>query len=219
MKERVVVSWSGGKDSSLALYHLLKDDRYTVDSLLTTVTEGYKRISVHDVRESLLDDQAKSLGIPLRKMYIPQESSHSIYKERMDEQLKQIKEDGINTVMFGDIFLEDVRSYREELIHKQKLKAIFPLWGRPTSELIQEFLSLGFKTVTTCIDTEVLTDEFLGRHVDDSFLKELPEDVDKCGENGEFHTFTYAGPLFTKPVHHNIGGKVNKGRFHFSELV
>lgn len=219
MKERVVVSWSGGKDSSLALYHLLKNERYTVDSLLTTVTEGYKRISVHGVRESLLEDQAKSLGIPLRKMYIPQESSHPIYKKRMDEQLKQIKEDGINTVMFGDIFLEDVRSYREELIHKQKLKAIFPLWGRPTNELIKEFISLGFKTVTTCIDTEALTDRFLGRHINTSFLKELPENVDQCGENGEFHTFTYAGPLFTMPIHISIEEKVNKGRFHFCELV
>jgi uncharacterized protein (TIGR00290 family) len=218
MKERIVVSWSGGKDSTLALYKILNDDRYVIDSLLTTVTEGYNRISVHGVREKLLEEQAESLGIPLRKMYIPQTSSHAIYKERMDEQLKQIKADGIDTVMFGDIFLEDVRAYREELIEKQEMKAIFPLWGRSTDQLIKEFISLGFKTVTTCIDTERVTDKFLGRQMDDAFIKELPENVDPCGENGEFHTFTYAGPIFKNTIEFTVGEIVDQGRFHFCEL-
>lgn len=219
VKERIVVSWSGGKDSALALYKILKSDQYIVDSLFTTVTEGYNRISVHGVRESLLEKQAKSIGIPLRKMYIPEVSSHAIYKERMDEQLKQVRNDGIKIMMFGDIFLEDVRSYREELVEKQEIKAIFPLWGQPTDKLIREFLSLGFETVTTCIDTEKLTDKFLGRKIEENFIKELPEKVDPCGENGEFHTFTYSGPLFKRDLHLTIGDKVDKGRFHFCDLL
>ncbi|MDC3417562.1 diphthine--ammonia ligase [Aquibacillus salsiterrae] len=219
MKEKIAVSWSGGKDSTLALYKLLQEDNYIVDSLFTTITEGYNRISVHGVREALLEQQAESIGIPLRKMYIPQESSHNIYKERMTEQLKQMKKDGIETVMFGDIFLEDVRAYREELINEQKMQAVFPIWGVPTEQLVKEFLSLGFQTVTTCIDSEKLSNDFLGRTIDDSFIQQLPEHVDVCGENGEFHTFTFTGPLFDKKINFTVGDIVEKGRFHFCELL
>ncbi len=219
MKEKIVVSWSGGKDSAFALYKLLKSEQYEVDSLLTSVTEGYNRISIHGVRESLLERQAESLGIPLRKMYIPQECSNEIYQNIMNDQLQQLKKEGIETVMFGDIFLEDVRSYREEMIKSQNMKAVFPLWGQKTDQLIKEFISLGFKTVTTSIDTEKLSNEFLGRVIDETFIRELPEHIDPCGENGEFHTFSFAGPIFKNSVDITIGEIVEKGRFHFCELL
>ncbi len=219
MKEKIAVSWSGGKDSAFALHKLLLSGRYEVDSLLTSVTEGYQRISIHGVRESLLEKQAESLGIPLRKMYIPQECTNEIYQDIMNDQLQQLKKEGIETVMFGDIFLEDVRAYREEMVKQQNMKAIFPLWGQKTDQLIGEFISSGFKTVTTSIDTEKLSNEFLGRVIDESFIHELPEHIDPCGENGEFHTFSFAGPIFKNTVDITIGEIVEKGRFHFCELL
>ncbi|WP_243354940.1 Dph6-related ATP pyrophosphatase [Bacillus litorisediminis] len=219
MKERIVVSWSGGKDSTMALYKILSENRYTVDSLLTTVTEGYNRISIHGVRETLLDQQAKSLGFPLRKVYIPQNSSNAVYQEKMNEQFKQIKAEGIDTVLFGDIFLKDVRSYRENLLKPFDMKAIFPLWDIPTHELVKEFIAQGFQTVTTCIDTDKLSDDYLGRFIDHTFIKELPKSVDPCGENGEFHTFTFTGPIFREKISFTLGEKVDRGRFHFCELI
>ncbi|OIJ14072.1 ATP-binding protein [Anaerobacillus arseniciselenatis] len=219
MKEKIVVSWSGGKDSAFALHKLLLSDQYEIDSLLTSVTEGYQRISIHGVRESLLEKQAESLGIPLRKMYIPQECTNEIYQDIMNDQLQQLKKEGIETVMFGDIFLDDVRAYREDMIKQQNMKAIFPLWCQKTEQLIEEFISLGFKTVTTSIDTQKLSHEFLGRVIDESFIRELPEHIDPCGENGEFHTFSFAGPIFKNTVDITIGEIVEKGRFHFCELL
>ncbi|RLQ96071.1 Dph6-related ATP pyrophosphatase [Falsibacillus albus] len=218
MAERIVISWSGGKDSAFALYKILKEGEYIVDSLLTTITEGYNRISIHGVREDLLEEQAESLGIPLRKMYIPQNSSDADYQKIMIEKLREIKREGINTIMFGDIFLEDVRLYREKLIHQTDMNAVFPLWGYQSEYLINDFISLGFKTVTTCIDTEVLTDQFLGQTIDEDFLREMPKNIDHCGENGEFHTFTYAGPIFHERIQIKTGEKVDRGRFHFCEL-
>lgn len=219
MKEKIAVSWSGGKDSTFALYMLLKDDKYMIDSLFTTITEGVNRISIHGVRESLLEKQAESLGLPLRKMYIPMECSNEMYNERIEEQLRELKKEGIHTVMFGDIFLEDVRNYREQLISKQGMNAVFPLWGYQTEQLVSEFFTLGFKTITTCIDTEKLTTNFLGRIIDLDFIHELPTEADPCGENGEFHTFTFDGPIFTNKISFNLGEIVDKGRFHFVDLV
>jgi uncharacterized protein (TIGR00290 family) len=219
MKERAAVSWSGGKDSTFALYKMLKANNYHIDSLLTTITEGVNRISIHGVRESLLEKQAASLNIPLKKMYIPKNSSNELYQQRMEEQLIELKKQGIETVIFGDILLEDVRAYREELIEKQKMKAIFPLWGQSTDELIKEFLSLGFKTVTTCIDTQRVSNKFLGREIDELFINELPDNVDPCGENGEFHTFTFSGPIFKQKIDFSLGETVEKGRFYFRDLL
>jgi uncharacterized protein (TIGR00290 family) len=219
MKPRIAISWSGGKDSALALYTLLQEDRYTVDSLFTTVTEGYNRISMHGVPESLLEKQAESLGFPLRKVYIPQECSNEVYQERMREQLTQMKEEGIHTFMFGDIFLEDVRKYREESLQQVGMNAVFPLWGRKTDELVNTFFSLGFKTITTCVDTEALSDAFLGRVMDEAFIEELPDHADPCGENGEFHTFAFDGPIFKEKVEFVRGKNVDRGRFHFCELL
>jgi uncharacterized protein (TIGR00290 family) len=219
MKERAAVSWSGGKDSTFALYKMLKANDYQIDSLLTTITDGVNRISVHGVRESLLEKQAASLNIPLKKMYIPQNSSNEVYQQRIEEQLIELKNEGIETVIFGDILLEDVRAYREELIEKKKMKAIFPLWGQSTDELIKEFFSLGFKTITTCIDTQRVSNKFLGREIDELFINELPDNVDPCGENGEFHTFTFSGPIFKQKIDFSLGETVEKGRFHFRDLL
>ncbi|WP_053365878.1 diphthine--ammonia ligase [Bacillus sp. FJAT-27245] len=218
MTERIAISWSGGKDSCFALYKLLKSDDYIVDSLFTTITEEYSRISIHGVRESLLEKQTESLGFPLRKVYIPAECSNEIYQERMDGMFESLKKDGVSAVMFGDILLEDVKEYRESQVCAHGLKGIFPLWGQNTEGLIQEFLLLGFQTITTCIDTEKLDNRFLGRVVDHEFLNELPATVDPCGENGEFHTFCFEGPLFKSKVVFTIGEKVDKGRFHFCDL-
>ncbi|MFC0186741.1 diphthine--ammonia ligase [Fictibacillus aquaticus] len=219
MKERIAISWSGGKDSALALYKLLQEDKYIVDSLFTTVTEGYNRISMHGVPESLLEKQAESLGFPLRKVYIPQACINEVYQERMREKVTEMKAEGIQTFMFGDIFLEDVRKYREESLQQAGMKAVFPLWGRKTDELVHEFFSLGFRTITTCVDTEVISDTFLGRVMDEAFIEELPEHADPCGENGEFHTFAFDGPIFKKQVEFVKGENVDRGRFHFCELL
>ncbi|CEG26460.1 diphthine--ammonia ligase [Bacillus sp. B-jedd] len=218
MKERIAVSWSGGKDSGFATYKLLQEGNYIVDSLFTTITEDYQRVSIHGIRENLLEKQAESLGLPLRKMYIPKDCPNEVYQQRMDEMLESLQKEGITAVMFGDILLEDVRSYRENLVRNHGLKAIFPLWGLSTNKLIKEFTALGFKTITTCVDTEQLPSKFLGQVIDDDFLKELPEKADPCGENGEFHTFLFEGPLFKKKIDMIVGGKREDGRFHFCDL-
>ncbi|MBM6616897.1 diphthine--ammonia ligase [Bacillus suaedaesalsae] len=219
MKEKIAVSWSGGKDSTFALYILLQSDQYMVDSLFTTITEDVNRISIHGVRESLLEKQAESLGFPLRKMYIPKECSNEIYNERLVEQLRELKKEEIHTVMFGDIFLKDVRKYREQLVSAQGMKAVFPLWGFNTEKLVSEFWAIGFKTITTCIDTEILSTNFLGRIIDLNFIHELPTEADPCGENGEFHTFAFDGPIFTNKITFNLGEYIDEGRFHFVDLV
>ncbi|WP_059173883.1 diphthine--ammonia ligase [Bacillus sp. FJAT-27445] len=219
MKERIAVSWSGGKDSCFALYKLLQSDEYIVDSLFTTITEEYSRVSIHGVRESLLEMQADSIGFPLRKLYIPAECSNEVYQERMRGMLESLKKDGVTAVMFGDILLNDVKEYRENQVREHGLKGVFPLWEQSTEDLIKEFLSLGFKTITTCIDTEKLDDRFLGRVIDNEFLNVLPSTVDPCGENGEFHTFCFAGPLFNGKVDFTICEEVDKGRFHFCDLL
>lgn len=219
MKERIVISWSGGKDSAYALYRVLNSGQYLVDSLLTTVTEGYNRVSIHGVHESLLQQQAKSLGLPLRKVYIPPNASNAIYQERMGQELKQIKEENIDTIIYGDIFLEDIRRYKEEQLDEFEMKAIFPLWGLSTKNVVEDFIKIKFKTVTTCIDSDVLSDKWLGRFLDYEFINELPKHVDFAGENGEFHTFTFSGPIFKEPIDIKIGQKVDRGRFHFCELI
>ncbi|WP_158587615.1 diphthine--ammonia ligase [Neobacillus notoginsengisoli] len=218
MKERIAISWSGGKDSGFALYKLLQKGTYIVDSLFTTITEEYSRVSMHGVRECLLEKQAESLELPLRKMYIPKECPNEVYQLRFDELLESLKKEGVTTVMFGDICLGDVKKYRESLIENHGLKAVFPLWGLDTEDLIQEFISLGFQTITTCVDTEQLSNKFLGRVLDADFMKELQAKADPCGENGEYHSFLFDGPLFKKKIDFTVGRRVEEGRFHFCDL-
>ncbi|AGA79970.1 diphthine--ammonia ligase [Echinicola vietnamensis] len=203
-----VFNWSGGKDSALALHHVLKDDSITVDSLLTTINGHHQRISMHGVRRELLHAQAKSIGIPLDELLLPEMPSMDTYNLLMGEKMDAFKRAGITESIFGDIFLEDLKQYREEKLAQKGLKARFPLWKRDTSELIREFLDLGFKTVVVCIKDTVVPEEFLGRVIDLDFIKDLPSAIDPCGENGEFHTFVFDGPIFTSAIPFTFGEKV-----------
>lgn len=200
MKDKVVVAWSGGKDAAQALYELIWQDTIEVASLLTTITEGYDRISMHGVRRSLLEQQAEALGYALEKISIPQSCSNEIYEERMRLSLEKFGQQGVTAVAFGDLFLQDIRAYREERMRRTGMRCLFPLWAKPTPETARRFLDLGFRAIVVCVDTKVLDGAFTGRDYDRDFIKNLPPGVDPCGENGEFHTFVYDGPIFKKPV-------------------
>lgn len=220
MKKKVIMSWSGGKDSALALGRVLKDPRYEVVNLLTTVTEGYERISMHGVRIELLEEQALSIGIPLIKVYIPQQCSNEDYEQIMLSNLRDILNNGIDTFVFGDIFLEDIRAYRETQLEKLKMKAIFPLWKSSSIELANEFISQKFKTIITCVDTSQLNSSFSGEEYDANFLKKLPSKTDPCGENGEFHSFCFDGPIYKYPIKFEKGEKIlRENRFMYCDLL
>ncbi|QDH80776.1 diphthine--ammonia ligase [Echinicola soli] len=203
-----VFNWSGGKDSALALYHVMQDEEIHVDRLMTTVNEAYQRVSMHGVRRELLQAQARSIGLQVDELLLPEMPSMDTYNQLMGDKMREIKDADITHSIFGDIFLEDLKKYREEKLAEAGLKALFPLWKRNTTELIHEFLDLGFKTVVVCVKTELLPKEFAGRVIDEDFLKDLPSSVDPCGENGEFHTFVFDGPIFSSPVHFALGDKV-----------
>ncbi|EMY3484035.1 Dph6-related ATP pyrophosphatase [Flavobacterium psychrophilum] len=205
MKKKAIFNWSSGKDSALALYKTLQDTEIEIVSLLTSVNKKHNRISMHGVRTQLLVQQAKSIGLPLHIMEIPEMPSMNDYEAVMQETLTQFKEKGISHSIFGDIFLEDLRKYRENKLAEMQLEAIFPLWKIPTKALILEFLALGFKTIVVCVNERNLDKSFVGRVIDAQFIADLPDDVDLCGENGEFHTFTFDGPIFKKPIDFEIG--------------
>ncbi len=217
---KVIVSWSGGKDSAMALHTIRASGAYDVLALLTTVTEGYDRISMHGVRRSLLEEQAKSLRLPVEKIYISQNASNEEYETKLREKLLFYQRQGVHSVVIGDIFLEDLRRYREDNLAKIAMKGIFPVWKRDTAELAREFIDLGFKAVITCVDSQHLGKEFAGRGFDRQFLADLPSDVDPCGENGEFHSFVYDGPIFEQPITHQKGEVVLRdNRFYFCDLI
>ncbi|EMY3583671.1 diphthine--ammonia ligase [Flavobacterium psychrophilum] len=205
MKKKAIFNWSSGKDSALALYKTLQDTEIEIVSLLTSVNKKHNRISMHGVRTQLLVQQAKSIGLPLHIMEIPEMPSMNDYEEVMQKTLTNFKEKGISHSIFGDIFLEDLRKYRENKLAEMQLEAIFPLWKIPTKALILEFLALGFKTIVVCVNERNLDKSFVGRVIDAQFIADLPDDVDLCGENGEFHTFTFDGPIFEKPIDFEIG--------------
>jgi uncharacterized protein (TIGR00290 family) len=218
--EKIVVSWSGGKDSALALYELRKSGNFDVTALITTVTEDYGRISMHGVRRSLLESQAEACGIPLRVILISKTSSNEEYETRMRLALESYRERGVTSVAFGDIFLDDLRMYREGNLARVGMKGLFPLWKRDTREMAGTFIDLGFKAITTCLDSKALQATFVGRQFDREFLSELPEAIDPCGENGEFHSFTYAGPIFQGEIAFEKGEIVLRDdRFYFCDLV
>jgi uncharacterized protein (TIGR00290 family) len=210
MKPKAIFNWSSGKDSALALYTILKEDQFEVTSLLTSINLEFQRISMHGVHVSLLEKQAESLCLPLIKMEIPAEPSMQDYTEIMTRTMNKIQSKGVTHSVFGDIFLEDLRQYREEQLQSIGMKAVFPLWKRNTADLIHEFLDLGFKTIVTCVNETYLDKSFTGRIIDKNFIKDLPENVDPCGENGEFHTFTFDGPIFKNPVQFEMGELVKK---------
>lgn len=208
-KPKAIFCWSGGKDSSLCLYKVLQANEYEVCYLLTTVNGNYHRISMHGVREDLLDAQVASIGIPQLKVFV-YEGNNDEYEKAMGETLLHAKAEGITHVIFGDIFLEDLRMYRENNLAKVDLKAVFPLWKHNTTDLINEFLQLGFKTVTCCVNDGCLDETHVGKIIDDDFVKTLPVNVDPCGENGEFHTFCFDGPIFKKPIEILVEEKIYK---------
>jgi uncharacterized protein (TIGR00290 family) len=217
--EPILFCWSGGKDSAMALHALLQQNDVRIASLLTTVTEGYDRISMHGVRRELLHRQAESLGLSLYEVFIPPQCVNPIYESRMEEALRMHLAKGIRQVAFGDIFLEDLRLYREKNLARVAMQALFPLWKRDTRELIREFQAAGFCAVAVCIDTKILSPSFAGRELDASFFADLPPNVDPCGENGEFHTFVFDGPIFTRPVVFTLGEVVLRDSFAFCDLL
>jgi uncharacterized protein (TIGR00290 family) len=220
MKEKVILSWGGGKDSALALYKLQKTGKYEVSALLTTISEDYARISMHGVRRILLEQQANSLGFPLEKVFISKDITNEEYESKMQNVLERYQGEGVSLVVFGDIFLEDIRRYRENNLSKVGMKGFFPLWGRDTHELSHIFINLGFKAVVTCIDSNFLDKKFAGRTFDEHLLSELPSKVDPCGENGEFHSFVYDGPMFHNLVLYEKGEIVlRENRFYYCDLL
>jgi len=200
LKEKVIFNWSGGKDSALCLYKILQKPEYDILCLLTSINEQFQRVSMHGIRVGLLDAQAESIGFPLQKIRIPEISTMESYEKIMTTTLTDLKTKGVTASVFGDIFLEDLRKYRENKLSELNLKGVFPLWKIPTGKLIREFIDLGFKAITTCVNEKYLEVSFAGRIIDNEFLNDLPGNVDPCGENGEFHTFVFDGPIFREPI-------------------
>jgi uncharacterized protein (TIGR00290 family) len=219
MRAPVLFSWSGGKDSAMALHSLRQNPGFEVIALLTTVTEGYERISMHGVRRELLHRQAESIGLPVEEVCIPQQCVNPEYEARMAEAVLRFRDRGVRHVGFGDIFLEDLRAYREQKLVGADMTAIFPIWKVDTRELAARFLRDKFRAITVCIDPRKLDASFAGRELDASFFRDLPAGVDPCGENGEFHTYVFDGPIFRSPVHVQVGAVVERDSFVFCDVM
>jgi len=219
MTEKAIFCWSGGKDSARALYEARLEGKCEIVSLLTTVTHDYDRVSMHGVRMTLIEEQARALGLPLEKVFISAGASDAEYEAQMRHKLEQFKRQGISSVIFGDIFLEDLRKYREDKLAQVGMRALFPIWKRDSSELARSFIELGFKAFTVCVDSRILDESFVGRLIDERFLAELPPGTDPCGENGEFHSFVFDGPIFDKPVRFEKSEKVLREGFWFCDLL
>jgi uncharacterized protein (TIGR00290 family) len=218
--EKILFSWSGGKDSALALNSLLQNKDLEIVSMLTTVTADYDRISMHGVRRELLEKQAENIGIPVEQISISKNSGNEEYETKMKAVLLRYKSEGVTSVAFGDIFLEELKKHREENLAKISMKGIFPLWKQKSYILARKFIDLKFKAVVTCVDSKKLDGKFCGREFDEPLLAELPKDVDCCGENGEFHSFVYAGPIFKKEIPIKKGEIVLRDeQFYFCDLI
>ena len=217
--EKAVLAWSGGKDSAMALNEIQGSKEYEIAALLTTITEDYDRVSMHGVSRVLVEQQAASLGLPLHKVFIPRDCSAEEYETRMNDTLLKFKQDGISTAVFGDIFLQWVKEYRENNLAKLGMKPLFPIWGRNTSELTRSFIALGFQAVVTCVDTRAVCRKLLGRIIDADFLSQLPDNADPGGENGEFHSFVFAGPIFKESIAYKLGEKVSRDHYHFIDIL
>jgi uncharacterized protein (TIGR00290 family) len=218
----ILMAWSGGKDSALALHRLLADPQWEVKGLLTTVTSDYDRISIHGVRRSILHTQAERLGLPLVEAAIPAQASNRIYETAFAGALENAaaRWPGIGTIAYGDLFLADIRGYREQQLARTGWRGEFPLWGEDTTRLAQRFVSQGFRAILCCVDTQQIDASFCGRAFDEALLGELPPSCDPCGENGEFHTCVYAGPIFRESIALAKGERVlRETRFEFVDLV
>ena len=216
--EPVLMCWSGGKDSALALHAVQHDPTLRVEALLTTVTEGYERISMHGVRCSLLAAQAEAIGLPLAQARIPIQASNAIYEGAMRQLLVRYQVRGVSRVVFGDLFLLNIRQYREANLATLNMRGIFPLWLKDTRQLAHEFIAAGFRAILVCVDPKQIDPSFCGRDFDEALLAELPASADPCGENGEFHTFVYDGPIFHHPLEVVKGDVVHRDGFWFCDL-
>ena len=215
----LVYSWSAGKDSAFGLWTLLRDPAYEVRALLTTLTETYNRVSISGVREELLDRQADMLGLPLIKVRIPPACPNDLYEQRMVSTLGSQEFRGIDHVAFSDLFLEDVRAYREDRLAQVGKHGVFPLWHRHTTQLAQEIIAQGFRAMVVCLDPRVIDPSFAGRAFDLDFLADLPEEVDPCGENGEFHTFVWDAPAYRVPIRCRTGDVVTRDGFVYCDVL
>jgi len=217
--KEVLVSWSGGKDSCLALYEIQQSREYKVAALLTTITEDYDRVSMHGVRRELLEAQAAYLGITLHPVLISKGASNEEYETKFIEACFEYRDRAIDSVVFGDLFLEDIRRYRDEFLARHNLRGVYPVWLRDTTEFLNEFIALGFKAIVTCTNAKVLGPAFAGRIIDKAFLSDLPPEVDPCGENGEFHTFVFDGPNFKQRIAFSKGEIELRDEFWFCDLL
>jgi uncharacterized protein (TIGR00290 family) len=213
MPQKIALSWSGGKDACLALHYLMNSNTYEIAHLHTVIGEETNRVGMHGIKKELIEAQAISLNIPLKISYLPSDKSNKSYDQVMSKYADYCKSEGIETIAFGDIFLEDLRKYREEKMAEAGMKCIFPLWKKPTTSVIKEFLNLDYQTKICAGDASKLKKEMIGQSMDHQLLKDLPMDIDPCGENGEFHTFVYDGPLFHNPIEI----KMSRVHSHFYE--
>lgn len=218
MKEKVLVSWSGGKDCALALNEICQDSRYEIAALLTTVLEEDGIVAMHHIPYALIERQAHAAGLPLEKVAMSRDMTGAAYAAAMGTVLGRYQEQGVSSVAFGDLFLDDLRKNREEKLASIGMKAFFPLWKRDTADLVRRFVALGFKAVVTCVDLDLLDKRFVGQNLDTRFLDALPAGVDPCGENGEYHSFVYDGPVFREPIRHAVGPcRVQDNRYAYCE--
>lgn len=210
-KKRAVFHWSGGKDSALALQRIMQNPDYSVERLLTTISKTRDRVTMHGVRRELIQLQAEQIGFPLSILALPDSPEMDVYNRAMNNRMSMFANEGFTHAIFGDIYLRDLRDYRENQVQKCGFEAVFPIWKNDTSILMRQFIDDGFKAVAVCTSAEKLDKRFCGREIDEDFIEDLPDEVDVCGENGEFHTFVYDGPIFKNPV------PFKKGEVHYRE--
>lgn len=227
--KKTFLNWSSGKDCAIALHFMQQSGEYDVQKLFTTVGEAEKRVGMHGLREEVLKRQAAAIGLPLEIAYLPKDDSHKAYNQLMRERMTQLLEDGFEYAAYGDILLEDLRAYREKQLSEIGMQVHFPLWQKNTRELLLEFIEKGFKAIVVAASDSYFNDSDLGREIDRDFLSQLPKEVDPCGENGEFHTFCYDGPIFKHEVAFKFAERVVKSysnpqggedlQFHFIDII
>lgn len=219
MTEPVLMAWSGGKDSALSVRALARDPSIRIHALLSTVTDAYDRVSMHGVRRTLLEMQAAALELPLVQIRIPSPCDNATYEALMEKALIRAKAEGVRRCAFGDLFLQDIREYRDRQLARVQMEALYPVWGIDTAELALDFIRGGFEAILVCVDPRKLDPEFCGRAFDESLLADLPAGIDPCGENGEFHTFVHAGPIFRENLYVERGELVERDGFWYCDLI
>lgn len=219
IKKKTLMSWSSGKDSAWALHKLLQNPEIEVVGLFCTVNREFNRVAMHGVSVELLLQQAARIGLPMELIEIPYPCSNEEYENIMEKFVEKAKNNAIEFFAFGDLFLEDIRNYREQKLSSCGIKPVFPIWGSPTDALAKEMINNGLKTIITCIDPKQIPQEFVGKEFNDKFLASLPESVDPCGENGEFHSFVYDAPMFNSPIQISVGEIIHRDNFIFADLL